>query len=70
MEELVTLSLLLPVFGRQEVRGIFHCSENLFLDSGNTLFCLLMMRPSSHWRLHTDAAISSATLLLLSHKQE
>lgn len=33
-------------------------------------FCLLLLRASSHWRLHADAAISSATLLLLCHKQE
>lgn len=42
MEEPVTGSLRFPVFGRQEVRGIFHCSENLFLDSGNTLFVVVV----------------------------
>lgn len=57
---------------QEEVRGIFYCSGNLFPDSGNTLlvFCLLLTKASSHWNLDTDAAISSATLLLLFHKQE
>jgi len=67
MEELVSLSLLFPVFGRQEVRGIFHCSENFFLDSGNTLFLFLFAADESFFTLETslDAAISSATLLML-----
>lgn len=43
MEEPVTGSLWFPVFGRQELRGIFHCSENLFLDSGNTLFVVVVL---------------------------
>lgn len=74
IEELLTS---FPVFGSQG--GIFYCSGIFFsltLEIPFSLVCgvggffVLLTTDSSCWRLGTHAVIISATLLLLSHKQE